>query len=180
MNLVKLQVIVLIILVVAVVMLGALILDVRQNLAIINNQLEHLEEEIHEAGAAIKRTQAQETLLNNPNVKSSNQPKAMAEKTEHDFGQIRKADGVVKTDFIISNAGESELLIGDITTSCSCTSAQADKKKIASGGKATLTVNFDPNFHEEPEGRFSRSVFVPTNDPANKEIEFKIFVEIEK
>lgn len=177
-NQTKLNTIVLIVLVFAVAMVGALVSDVKKDLARLGDELEHIEEEVHEAGAAVKRIQASGELMNSLAPQSNKQPKTIVEKTEYDFGQIRKSGGVVKTDFAISNQGSGELLIGDITTSCSCTSAKIDKKKIAVGGKAVLTVSFDPNFHEEPEGKFSRSVFLPTNDSANKEIEFKIFVEI--
>lgn len=97
---------------------------------------------------------------------------------EYDFGKIKKADGVVSKQFTLSNRGKGELIIGDITTSCGCTTAKSDKKEVAAGEKIIIKVKFDPNFHEEPKGRFSRSVFIPTNDPNNKEIEIKIFVEI--
>ena len=103
------------------------------------------------------------------NEKVSNAlPKAEANIMEYDFGEIFKKDGIVSADFII----------GEITTSCGCTSAKTDKTEIPPQKNAVLTVYFDPNFHKEPESRFSRSIFVPTNDPNNKELEFKIFAEL--
>ena len=105
-------------------------------------------------------------------------PNAQFDLKEYDFGKIRKIDGVVSKDFVLTNVGGEKLIIGDITTSCSCTSAKIDKKEIISKEAVIMKVDFDPNFHEEPKGRFSRSVYVPTNDPDNKEIELKIFVEI--
>ena len=106
------------------------------------------------------------------------QPNAQFDSKEYDLGKIRKADGVVNKNFVITNVGGEKLIIGDITTSCGCTTAKIDNKEILSGEKANITVNFDPNFHEEPKGRFSRSIYIPTNDPDNKEIELKIFTEI--
>lgn len=106
------------------------------------------------------------------------QPKAKTDITEYNFGEIFKKDGVVNKEFIIKNIGDANLIIGDITTSCGCTTAIISNKTILPKDNATITVSFDPNFHKEPEGKFSRSVFVPTNDPNNKEIEFKIFVEL--
>ena len=47
---------------------------------------------------------------------------------------------------------------------------------IPPGGKASLTVVFDPNYHEEPLGRFSRSVFVETG--SGEETEATIWVDI--
>lgn len=105
-------------------------------------------------------------------------PKAETNITEYDFGKILKEDGIASTDFIINNSGKADLIIGDITTSCGCTSAKIDKTTVAPKDNAIVTVSFDPNFHKEPEGEFSRSIFIPTNDPNNKEIEFKISVEL--
>jgi len=105
-------------------------------------------------------------------------PKAEINIIEYKFGEIFKKDGVVSANFIINNSGNANLVIGDITTSCGCTSAIIDKNEIAPNDNATVTAFFDPNFHKEPEGKFSRSIFIPTNDPNNKEIELKIFVEL--
>ena len=107
-------------------------------------------------------------------------PKIEIDLLEYDFGKIRKQDGVISKNFEIKNSGSKKLIINDITTSCGCTSAKIDKKEISSGESAIIKVDFDPNFHEEPKGRFSRSVFIPTNDPKNPEIELKIFAEIIK
>lgn len=168
------------VLLIVVVALGVIVWDIKKDMAKIQRELEHIEEEVHEVRSATKRTEAQENLSGDLHNEKSNQPKAIIEETEYDFGKIEKSGGIVKTKFTILNAGLGDLLIGDITTSCSCTSAEIDKKKLADTEKAILTVSFDPNVHEEPEGKFSRSIFVPTNDPTMKEIEFKIFVEIEK
>ena len=105
-------------------------------------------------------------------------PKAKIDIKEYKFGEIFKKDGVVSANFMINNFGNTNLVIGDITTSCGCTSAIIDKTEISPNDNATVTVFFDPNFHKEPEGKFSRSIFIPTNDPNNKEMEFKIFVEL--
>lgn len=105
-------------------------------------------------------------------------PSAQLDLKEYDFGKIRKADGVVSKNFILTNIDGEKLTIGDITTSCGCTSAKIDRKEIMPKETAIIKVDFDPNFHEEPKGRFLRSIFIPTNDPDNKEIELKIFVEI--
>lgn len=179
MGITKLYFIAIIILVIAAAALGALVFDFKKDLVKIQKELEHVEEEVHEVRAAAKRTEAQENLSGDSYDEKSNQPKAIIENAEYDFGKIEKSGGIIKTKFTILNAGLGDLLIGDITTSCSCTSAEIDKKKLADTERAILTVSFDPNVHEEPAGKFSRSIFVPINDPAMKEIEFKIFVEIE-
>ena len=107
-----------------------------------------------------------------------NKPFVETHNSVFDFGQIKKSDGVVSTTFELENHGKETLIIGDISTSCGCTSAEIDKKELGSDEIATLTVYFDPNFHQEPEGQFTRSVFVPTNDPDTPELQFDIKVEI--
>lgn len=178
MSIIKSHIVIYFVLLIAIVALSIVVWDIKKDMAKIQKEFEHIEEEAHEAIAASKRMEAQAKLSESSQNKKSVKPKAIIEKTEYDFGVIKKSDGIVKTDFAILNAGLGDLLIGDVTTSCSCTSAIIDKKRVIDTERAILTVNFDPNVHEEPTGRFSRSIFVPLNDPDLKEMEFKIFVEI--
>lgn len=145
----------------------------------IEKEIAHLDEEIDEMNSGIKRLLNRdnfyESLKNNEGEKL---PRVKIDNTEHDFGIVEKKKGVIDVTFNIVNEGEGELIMGDIVTSCGCTSAKISNDKITPGNSAILTVYFDPSFHEEPLGRISRSIFVPTNDPENKELEFKIFVEI--
>lgn len=97
---------------------------------------------------------------------------------EHDFGVIPQYGGTVETTFTVTNAGTEVLEIGELMTSCSCTSASISGTSIAPGDSATLTVVFDPDFHEEPEGRFTRTVYIPSNDPDTPEAEVVIRVDI--
>lgn len=113
-----------------------------------------------------------------PGNYDGNPPRIEFDKTEYDFGLISKSDGIVFTNFVVKNTGESNLIIKKITTSCGCTTAEISKKIILPGGAAILTVVFDPNFHKEPEGKFERIVFLETNDPFNPESEVKIFMEM--
>ena len=100
------------------------------------------------------------------------------DKTKHEFGQIPRNGGTVSADFVVSNTGTKDLVIGDITTSCGCTSAELDTKTIIPGSSTTLTVVFDPDFHKEPQGAFTRTVFIPTNDASMPEAELTVGVEI--
>lgn len=96
----------------------------------------------------------------------------------YDFGEINQYGGTVTTYFTITNTGTDTLTIGNITTSCSCTSADVADKEIAPGEQTKLTVVFDPNFHEEPLGVFKRTVFIPTNDLNIPEEEVTVQVDI--
>lgn len=100
------------------------------------------------------------------------------DKTEYDFGKIAQLSGIVNTTFQITNKGPSDLKITSISTSCGCTTAKLEELIIPPGKSSILTVFFDPNLHEEPEGRFSRTVFLETNDPTNPETEVKIWIDI--
>jgi len=107
-----------------------------------------------------------------------NSPIITVDRKEHDFGKLPRKAGVVNTSFTITNSGESALEVSTIYTSCGCTSAIIQDLVIQQGKSTELTVFFDPDFHEEPQGRFSRTVFLETNDPANSEIELRIWVDI--
>jgi rhodanese-related sulfurtransferase len=100
------------------------------------------------------------------------------DRTEHDFGIIPQFGGIVNTTFTVINNGAADLQITSISTSCGCATAELEELTIPSGESTILTVYFDPDFHEEPEGRFSRTVFLETNDPNNPEAEITIFMDI--
>lgn len=97
---------------------------------------------------------------------------------EHDFGEITQFGGMVSTTFQVNNDGNDNLEILSISTSCGCATAEIEEMVVAPGESTVLTVFFDPDHHEEPGGRFSRTVFIETNDPANPEAEVKIWVDI--
>lgn len=95
-----------------------------------------------------------------------------------ELGVIQKVNGIVSTLFMVKNISASEILITEITTSCGCTTAEIEEKSIPAGEARKLSVYFDPNFHKEPDGKFSRTVFLQTSN--NAEILAKISVEIVK
>ncbi|MBI2628050.1 MAG: DUF1573 domain-containing protein [Candidatus Niyogibacteria bacterium] len=161
-----------------VFILAGLAMNFKNQMTHMEKILEHLDEEVDETRTSVERLLKKKNLTVGTVQKGSEQPQVELGVTEYDFGVISKKDGIVSTNFAVSNVGKTALTIGDITTSCGCTSAEISAASVKPGGNAVLTVNFDPNFHEEPKGRFSRSVFVPTNDPENEELEFTIFVEI--
>lgn len=107
-----------------------------------------------------------------------NGPQIAFDRVLHDFGIIPQYGGVVETVFIVKNEGTEILTIGDITTSCSCTSAEISSLSLSPDEEAELTVRFDPDFHEEPTDVFRRTVFIPTNDPNIPEAEISIQVDI--
>ncbi|NQV92900.1 DUF1573 domain-containing protein [Candidatus Kaiserbacteria bacterium] len=107
-------------------------------------------------------------------------PQITLDRIFHDFGVIPQYGGVVETTFTIKNNGTEALAIGDITTSCSCTSAEVASQNVLAGEETILTVYFDPNFHEEPFDIFKRTIFIPTNDTTIPESEIVIQVDIDE
>jgi len=116
-------------------------------------------------------------------VASSSQetPKSSAitiQPADHDLGTISKAGGVVTTTFTLLNTGTQAVLISNISASCGCTSAKISEEMILPGKSVRLEVAFDPNFHKEPQGKFSRTVFLETSEGI--ELQVKIHVHIQE
>lgn len=97
---------------------------------------------------------------------------------EYDFGKIRQSGGVVSKAFDVFNNGSEDVTVSEVLTSCSCTTAQIDKKLLRPGDHGTLTIVFDPNYHFEDEGRFFRTATIKSN-VHGKAPEAKIFVEVD-
>lgn len=102
----------------------------------------------------------------------------MIQPAEYDFGIISKQGGVVSTKLFISNNGDENVTIEEISTSCGCTSAEVSENVVRPGKTVSLIVRFDPNYHKEPEGRFSRTIFLQTSEEF--ELQAKIYVEIKE
>lgn len=97
-------------------------------------------------------------------------PKAGAQITEHNFGDIKQGD-VVSYDFKITNNGGDVLKIIDVRASCGCTAAQPDKKELKPGETTTIKVTFNSKGRK---GAQVKTVRVITNDPEKSDINFVI------
>jgi len=76
------------------------------------------------------------------------------------FGHINESDGIVSHDFYIQNTGSSPLIIKDIRTNCSCTSAEWIKRPIMHNDKVKITIFYDPT---DRPGNFIQSIAVFSN-----------------
>jgi hypothetical protein len=140
---------------------------------------EHTTEQFDSWGSMVAHMEEEHGIEGETHRKADyDKPVAETHKDTYDFGKIKKSAGIVSTTFEIENHGKQELMIGKITTSCGCTSAEVSAETLGFNEETTLTVHFDPNFHDEPQGKITRSVFVPTNDPDTPELQFDILVEI--
>ena len=103
---------------------------------------------------------------------------SFAEKS-YDFGIIKQSGGKVKHDFSFTYNGDKPIEITGVPTSCACTSATVSKTKLNPGDSAVLTVKFNPNLHEEPEGKFFKTVTLLSEPKLDEMPEVKIWAEID-
>jgi hypothetical protein len=104
------------------------------------------------------------------------QPRIQVVPSSYDFGEIR---GLVNHTFLVKNMGDGMLEISHVSTSCACTWADIHSRNIEPGGSTTLTVTYDPNFHEPPDsGNIFRVVYIKSNDPEQPEVEIEIRAEV--
>lgn len=136
---------------------------------------DHNDEDVHNETVPTQSLEPVKTLT--PEEKAA-APKISLNVATHDFGEITQYGGSVQTDFIVKNEGKTQLKIGTVTTSCSCTTAKIATTTVAPGDTTVLTVYFNPNFHAEPLDKFKKVVFIPSNDPENPEAQVSITVDI--
>ena len=99
--------------------------------------------------------------------------------TEHDYGVVRQSGGIVKYEFPFIYEGKGQLNITGTPTSCSCTDAHVSRTRLKPGDEGILLVEFDPNFHEEPGGKFFRTIEINTDPPQEERVELRIWVEVD-
>lgn len=108
--------------------------------------------------------------------------------SSYDFGTVSQANGVVSGTVSITNAGNEDLILNNMETSCGCTSASVIyngvegpafgmsmhgtnprnwRQVIPPGESAELKISYDPNVHKDLTGQVIRVVFIYSNDPRN-------------
>lgn len=101
------------------------------------------------------------------------------EETEHDFGIIKQSGGIVSYDFPFTYKGDVPVSITGTPSSCACTEGKISAQEFQPGESGILTVNFDPNLHAEPEGKFFKTVSILTDPKLENSAEVKIWAEID-
>lgn len=87
------------------------------------------------------------------------------EKTAHDFGTLREADGPVSVTFKYSNTGNAPLVLTTVSAPCGCTKPKFSPKPLAPDGHGEIVVTFSP---KDISGEFMRTISVWTNVPSGK------------
>ncbi|HET90534.1 MAG TPA: DUF1573 domain-containing protein [Chloroflexi bacterium] len=99
------------------------------------------------------------------------------DKIEFDFGAIPNTTPVSQA-FQVRNTGEGALEITGVSTSCGCTTARVDRTRLEPGEVTTLTVTYDPQAHGGETGRFTRVVYVRSDDPRTPEASLTVRVTV--
>lgn len=120
-----------------------------------------------------------EVLYTEDYVEKNSQAGFIFKETEHDFGVIKQSGGIVSYEFPFTYQGEVPVSITGTPSSCACTEGEISAKEFQPGESGVLTVNFDPNLHEEPEGKFFKTVSVLTDPKLEEPVEVKIWAEID-
>lgn len=96
------------------------------------------------------------------NNKGKKVPKAIFEKSEHDFGKVNESKGTVSTVFKFKNEGEAPLIIQRVASTCGCTATDYTKEPILPNKEGAITVSYGAAGRP---GAINKSVTVFTNVP---------------
>jgi len=99
--------------------------------------------------------------------------------SSYDFWIIKQSGGKVRHTFSFTYRGDTPIEITGVPTSCACTSAVVKPTTLQPGDKGDIVVTFNPNLHEEPEGKFFKTVSLLTSPSMDNLPEVKIRTEID-
>ncbi|MCK4921528.1 MAG: DUF1573 domain-containing protein [Bacteroidales bacterium] len=92
---------------------------------------------------------------------------------ERDFGKITEGEKVGWY-FKYRNAGESDLLISNVITTCGCTVSEYSKKPLSPGGEEELQIIFDSSGRK---GKEIKNVKIESN-AQNNIVNLKLIFEV--
>lgn len=107
----------------------------------------------------------------------ANAPVLALDKEIHDYGKLKQAETVL-ANFVISNAGKTNLNIRTVKTNCNCAVAKLESNEIAPGESTNLGIEFNSTGRR---GNQYKSITIFSNDPKNstKRLVIKAVVEAE-
>lgn len=105
-------------------------------------------------------------------------PELTLTETEVQLGEVVNGEVVVLS-LPVHNTGSADLVIEAVSSSCGCTSAEIQPKRIAPGGEGSLHIEYDSGAHGPEEvGPIMRQIFIASNDPLQPEAEVRILAEV--
>lgn len=93
------------------------------------------------------------------------QPVASWNETIHDFGTFHESDGKQTCQFVVTNTGNTDIIITQVKSTCGCTIASYPKTPIAPGENDCIDITFTPTGRPGP---FEKDVWVYTNTNPNR------------
>ncbi|MZP57064.1 MAG: DUF1573 domain-containing protein, partial [Bacteroidales bacterium] len=88
------------------------------------------------------------------------QPVMKVSEQSHDFGKFKEEAGRQSYDFIVTNTGNTPLVIQNIVASCGCTTPEWTREPIAPGKEGKIKAIYDP---KDRPGAFNKTLSVYTN-----------------
>ena len=82
------------------------------------------------------------------------------DKTVHEFGQLKEADGIATYKFEFTNTGNEPLIIQRVNPSCGCTTPSWTKEPVMPGERGFVSAAFNP---KNRPGHFDKTLAVQTN-----------------
>jgi hypothetical protein len=122
------------------------------------------------------------TPVPTPTVDTKTAPKLTCSKPNFDFGNVDEGPDIVH-EFHCKNSGHGKLIVNNVSTSCGCTAAVAQKKGTKEGSAASYPVTFAPGetviikatYHTSGRpGHATKVITVASNDPANMNFQLKL------
>ena len=93
------------------------------------------------------------------------QPVASWNETLHDFGTFHESAGKQTCQFVVTNSGDSTMVITQVKSTCGCTVASHPTEPIAPGASDCIDITFTPTGRPGP---FEKDVWVYTNTTPNR------------
>jgi hypothetical protein len=97
-------------------------------------------------------------------------PRIRVEPVSFDFGQALP-EKTLRKDFTIRNFGDAALVIEGVSTTCGCTAALPEERRVEPGGSTLLRVTFETRRYS---GKVERRVIVRSNDPRTPVAEVRV------
>jgi hypothetical protein len=101
-------------------------------------------------------------------------PRIRVEPARFDFGNALP-DKALRKDFTIRNFGDATLVIESVSTSCGCTAALPEERRVEPGGSTLLRVTLETRRYS---GKVERRVIVRSNDPKAPFAEVRVSVTV--
>lgn len=93
------------------------------------------------------------------------QPVASWNETLHDFGTFHEDSGKKSCDFIVTNTGDSALVIVQVKSTCGCTVTNHTTQAVLPGQNGLVSATFSPTGRPGP---FEKDIWVYTNTSPNR------------